>query len=126
MSRPLIKSYLGAADIAAYLIVKAAAASVDTTVRAAAAATDALIGVAGSMGGESGKPVDVTILGPAEVRLGGTVSFGDPLTSDGNGKAIKAVGAAATTKFIVAYALAPGVADDVIPIRVAPGILALA
>ena len=126
MSRPLIKSYMGALDVAPYLIVRAAAAATDTTVRAAAAATDALIGVTGSMGGEVGKPVDVTILGPAEVRLGGTVAFGDPLTSDANGLAIKAVGTAATTKFIVAYALAPGVALDVIPVRVAPGILALA
>jgi hypothetical protein len=124
--RPLIKSYVGAVAIAPYLIVKAAAAAIDTTVRAAAAATDALIGITGSMGGDAGDAVDVTILGPAEVRLGGTVAFGDPLTSDANGKAIKAVGTAATTKFIVAYALAPGVADDVIPVRVAPGILALA
>lgn len=124
--RPLIKSYVGAENIDPYLIAAAANAASDTTVETAGAATDPLIGVTGSMGGEAGQAVDLTILGPAEVRLGANVSFGDPLTSDANGKAIKAVAAAATTKFVVAYALAPGAADDIIPVRVAPGILHLA
>ena len=124
--RPLIKSFVGAADIAAYLIAKAAAPTTGTTVQTAAAATDVLVGITGSMGGQSGQPVDLTILGPGEVRIGGNVAFGDPLTSDANGKAIKAVAAAGTTKFIVGYALAAGAADDVIPVRIAPGILHLA
>lgn len=122
--RPFIKSYVAAADVAGYLIVKAAAPTTGTTVQAGAAATDVLIGVTDSMGGVSGKAMDVVLLGPAEVRLGGNVGFGDPLTCDGNGKAITAVAAADTNKRIVGWAGAPGAADDIIPLRVSPGFLA--
>jgi hypothetical protein len=43
------------------------------------------------MGGSTGGMVDVVRAGLASVRLGGTVAAGDPLTSDANGKAVKAV-----------------------------------
>lgn len=124
--RPYIKSYAGAADIAPYRIVKAAAPATGTTVATAGAATDVLLGLTGSMGGEAGKQVDVTLLGPAEVRLGGNVAFGDPLTADATGKAVKVVPAAGATRAIVAWALAPGAVDDIIPVRVAPGLLSQA
>lgn len=124
MSRPLIKSYVAVADIAAYLIVKAAAPAAGTTIATATAATDSLLGVVDSLGGSAGRAVDVTLQGPAEVRLGANVAFNDPLTSDATGKAITAVASAGANKRIVGYALAPGAVGDLIPIRVAPGFLA--
>ncbi|QFR32391.1 hypothetical protein [Ancylobacter sp. TS-1] len=124
MSRPFIKSYVATADIAPYLIAKAAVPATGTTVSTAAAATDSLLGVTDSLGGVAGKAVDITLQGPAEVRLGGNVGFNDPLTADANGKAIVAVAGAGANKRIIGYALAPGALDDIIPIRVAPGYLA--
>lgn len=124
MSRPLVKSYVAAADIAANLIVKAAVPATGTTIAAAASATDSLLGVVDSLGGNAGRAVDVTLQGLAEVRLGGNVAFNDPLTSDASGKAVVAAASAGANKRIVGYALAPGALDDLIPIRVAPGFLA--
>lgn len=121
--RAFIKSYVGAVAVAPYLFVKGAAPTTGTTVRAAAAGTDPIIGVTDSMGGDAGGTVDVILAGPAEVRLGGNVAFGDPLTSNADGKAVKAVPVAGQTIVIAAWAGAPGALDDVIPITVARSLL---
>lgn len=124
--RPLIKSYLAATAVAAGgLIIKAAAPATDTTVAVATAATDAILGVADSLGADAGTPIDVTLLGLAQVRVGANVAMGDPLTADATSRAIKCVGATGVTKMIIGYALAPGAVGDIIPMRVAPGVLQL-
>lgn len=123
MSHPIIKSYVFAADIAPYLIAKAAAPATGTTVTAAAAATDPLIGVTDSVGGAAGKAGDVTLAGLAELRLGGTVAFRDPLTADASGRAVKAVPTTGATVAIIAWAGAAGVEGDIIPVLVAPSLL---
>ncbi|CAA0129800.1 Uncharacterised protein [Starkeya nomas] len=122
--RPFIKSYIGAASVDPYLIVKAAAPAAGTTVRAAAGATETIIGVTDELGGDQGGTVDVTLAGPAQVRLGGNVAFGDPLTSDAAGKAVKALPIAGQTVVIVGWAGSPGAADDIIPVTVAKSLLA--
>lgn len=121
--RAFIKSYIGAVAVDPYLIVKAAAPTTGTTVRPGAAATDALLGVTDALGGDQGGTVDVTLAGPAEVRLGGNVAFGDPLTSDANGKAIKAVVVSGQSVVVIGWAGAPGALDDIIPITVAKSYL---
>ena len=80
MTPQLIKSFAAAADVGAYLIAKFATPATATTVTAAAAATDRSIGVTDSMGAKSGGMLDIVLSGLAELRLGGTVSAGDPLT----------------------------------------------
>jgi hypothetical protein len=89
----------------------------------AAGATDALVGVSDFMGAKTGGPLDVVQAGLAELRLGGNVNAGDPLTADADGKGIKCAPAAGATKMYGAFAQAPGVADDIIPVLVAPGFL---
>lgn len=121
MNPLLIKSYRVASAIAAHLIVAAAAGN---EVTQATANADLLIGVAGSMGASAtGDMVDVVKVGREEVLAGGTVSFGDPLTSDADGKAIKAVPVASTIVRIIGFAEVDAEAGDIFPFHVAPGIL---
>lgn len=121
----LTKSFRAtAAAIAGYLIVKASAAG--GTIEVAGANTDPLIGTIDSLGVEASGMGDVALLGQGEVRLGGAVAFGDRLTSDANGKAIKALPSASTQVNIIGVAHAPGVLNDVIPYHIAPGCLAKA
>ena len=111
-----------AAAIGANLIVAATAAD---KILAATAATDALIGTTDALGAEASSPTGIALGGIAEVKLGGTVANGDPITSDAASKGIKAVAAAATQKRIIGFALQEGVNGDIIKYRVAPGILTL-
>jgi hypothetical protein len=113
-----------AAAIAGYLIVKASAAN--GTVEIASAATDLLIGAIDSLGVEASGIADISLVGQGEVRLGGTVAFGEPLTADAAGKAIKALPANSTQVRIIGFAHAAGVADDIIPYHIAPGCLSKA
>lgn len=84
----LIKNFIADAAITPYRIVAIGAA--DGSVKQAAAATDALIGVADSLGSNSSNRVDVIQMGVANVEYGGNVTRGDLLTADANGKAVKA------------------------------------
>lgn len=118
-----IRSYEAAEDIEGNLIVQFAAPGTDQTVEVADAATGALVGVADSMGADSGGMLDVHRGGLVGVRLGGAVNAGDPLTSDANGKAVAASATASTTVRVIGYADAAGVADDIIDMLFAPGIL---
>lgn len=112
-----------AAAIAGYLIVKASAAN--GTVEAATAATDKLIGAVDSMGVAASGMADIAMAGWGEVRLGGNVAFGDPLTADANSKAVTATPAEDVQKRIIGFAMAAGAADDIIPYHIAPGLLSL-
>lgn len=126
MSIPtFIRSYVCSAAIAPFLIVKFSDAANSSKIAAAAAATDPLWGVSDAMGGVQDGPCDVILSGLGEVTLGGTVSAGDPLTSDADGKAVKCVGAAGEVRRIVGFAEQPGVAGDRIQARISPSILQL-
>ncbi len=111
MHNKYMKSYAVESAVAAYLIVKP---GVSGGVVPAAAATDALLGTNDNIYLATGQTGDFSITGESFVKLGGTVALMDPLTSDANGKAIKAVPAAGTNNRIIGYALQAGVANDVI------------
>ncbi|MDC7787354.1 DUF2190 family protein [Rhodoplanes sp. TEM] len=123
MSALLIKSFPAAAAVTAFRFVKFAAPAVDRSVAQANAATSPLVGVSDSMGAPQGGMADVIQVGLAELRLGGTVSAGDFLTADADGKGIKCVPAAGETRVYGAIAQAPGVADDIIPVLVGIGVI---
>lgn len=123
MTGSLIKSYRAAAVVAGYLIAKFAAPTTATTATFATAGTDPLLGVVGSQGADINGMLDVTLAGPGEVRLGGTVAAGDPITAGAGGKGVKCAPAAGTRAAYVAIALAPGVVDDIIPVNVSPGFI---
>jgi len=120
----LVKSYTATAvAIDPFLIVAATALD---KVMAAVAATDLLRGTAGSMGAPADGLVDVDMVGVSKVKLGGTVANGEPITSDGASKGIKALPANSTQVRIIGFALQAGVAGDLIDYHVAPGCLSKA
>ncbi len=124
MIRRLTKSYEASAVIAAYIIVAFSDAAASSKVATASAATQPLAGTTGQVGASAaGLMVDVEKEGVPKVTLGGAVSAGDPLTSDANGKAVKATVAGSR---VIGFAEQPGVAGDIIDYLSAPGTLAIA
>lgn len=102
-----IKACYAGAAILPFRIVKHGAA--DAFAIQSAAGTDASFGVSDSLGAAAANdPVDIIRGGIAEVVYGGTVTCGDPLTSDSQGRAIKA----ATGNRIVGFAEVSGVVGD--------------
>lgn len=120
MNNPdLIKSFTAETAIAAYRVVKFG--STDDYAVQGAAATDSLIGVCGNVAGDAGKRVDIALTGVAEVEYGGTVTRGQLLTADANGKAVAAAPAAAANNRIIGTAMVSGVAGDIGSALIAPG-----
>ncbi|MDG3575983.1 hypothetical protein P7F60_06280 [Rhizobium sp. YJ-22] len=120
MTNPLLtKGFRALVAIAGYLVLKHGTGGVTL----ATAPTDALVGAAGSMGAPQGGMVDIDMTGWSEVRLGGDVSAGDPLTVNGASKAVKAVPTASTVVRTIGFAMSDGAADDIISYQIAPGIL---
>lgn len=111
-----IKSFKADADIARHRIVRHGAA--DNSVAAANGLSAAMFGVADSLGGKAGKVMDVVCAGFATVEYGGTVSRGDPLTSDATGRAVTATQADSR---IVGFATKAGVVGDLGTVNIAPG-----
>ncbi|WP_455476156.1 hypothetical protein [Bartonella sp. B17] len=107
----LIKSFHVSDVISPYCIV---AARTDGMVATASGKTDKLLGSAGSLGAKAGDMIDVGQCGWAEVICGGNVSFGDFLTSDPKGRAIKAEAADRT----IGVAMSDGSAGDVISFKI--------
>ena len=112
----LIKTKTAGAAIEAYRLLTHGAAD-NAVVPAAVSST--FDGVSGHMATANGEKIDVALAGIAEVQLGGTVTRGSMLTSDANGKAVVAV----PTNTIWGVAQASGVANDVIPMLIAPGVM---
>jgi len=127
-----------AAIATAYTIAKFG--SDDNTLSVAAAATDGLIGVFQHTTAAAGEEVRVMMSGISRVVLGGTVTRGDRLTSDSNGKAVSATRhthtentagtysqnattQAASAVNTIGMALASGVAGDIIPVLLAPALI---
>ncbi len=123
MTTPIFtKSFrTGAAAIVGYLIIKFGAGGF---AEVASAPTDPLIGAAGALGAPANGMVDVDEAGWSEVRAGGNISWGDPLTTNNQGKAVKAVPVAGSVIRIIGFARMDAAADDIIPFIVAPGVLA--
>ena len=117
----LEKQFVAEAAIAANRIVKFGAA--DDKVLQAAAVGDKLIGVCDNVAPALGERVDIIVSGIADVRIGGAVTRGDPLTTDANGKGVAAAPAGGTNNRIIGMALASGVLDDIIPVLVSPSML---
>jgi hypothetical protein len=109
------------AAVEGYRIVKFGAA--DDTCTKATAATDLLIGTSDSLDKATGELVDIGVGHVHDVRLGGAVTRGQPLTSDANAKAIAAAPAAGSNVRIIGFAAQSGVADDVIRYHFAPSVM---
>jgi hypothetical protein len=91
----------------------------------ASAATDRLAGAVEIGAEAAGDIVDVAREGMGKVTVGGVVAAGDHLTGDANGKAVKAVGVAGQSIFVIGQAEEPGVANDIIHYTIAPSVIVL-
>ena len=108
---PLLdKTFTAAGTISPYRLVKFGGS--DTTLLQAAAASDALIGVAGQIGAASGEVLDITLVGIGEVEAGGSITRGNSVTSDANGKAV----AASDGNVIIGKALMSASSGDIVPL----------
>lgn len=115
----LVKNYIAGAAVEPYRIVKFSA---DLTVIHGAASTDALIGVSvATISVPSGQRVDVVKDGIAQVKLGGVVTRGDPITSDATGQGVAAAPGAGVNARIIGFAEVSGANGDIIPVHVVPG-----
>jgi hypothetical protein len=116
----LTKSFYSALAIAPYLLTKSSAGGAAL----ASAATDALLGSSGAMGVQAGGMLDVMQVGFDEVTSGGVITDGDPLTSDAQGRAIKAVPGVGVITRIIGFARADANLGDIFHFQVAHGVIA--
>lgn len=104
----------GAATLQEFRAVKFG--SSDKHVVKSSAATDKHVGISQNAGVSADDPIEVALPGGGgKAKLGGTVTRGDALTSDANGKLITTTTAGDQ---VVAKAMASGVLDDVIGVEV--------
>lgn len=116
----LNKTHTADGAIAAYRIVKHGDA--DGDVAQAAASTDKLIGIAGRVpAAAAGDRIDIVRAGIAEVEFGGTVTRGDPLTSDSVGRAVAAAPGTGVNAYIIGIAEVSGVVGDIGSAHISPG-----
>lgn len=90
----------------------------DDTLVVGTAATDKLVGVA-MHDALVTERVEVMLDGVAEIKLGGTVTRGDDVTSGAAGVGVS-LSAAATIKSSIGKAMASGVTGDIIPVLLGP------
>lgn len=119
MNPVLIKSYKAGAAIAACRFVKHGAA--DGAAIQCTDASKAVLGISEQIAVAVGDMADVVKLGLAYLELGDTVTRGDVLIPDANGKGIPATVVAGTEQHAGAVAETSGVAGDIIPVQVIPG-----
>lgn len=122
-----IKSYTAGGAIAACRFVKAGSADYEVIQATSGAAmmfgvTEQVVG-AGGANAASGDMVDVIKDGIAYLELGDTVTRGNALTADANGKGVPVTIVAGTPVYYGAIAEISGVAGDIIPVKVAPGVV---
>jgi hypothetical protein len=91
----------------------------DDTMSVASAATDGLIGIFQHTTTTAGDDVRVMLDGISPIKLGGGVTRGNPITSDAAGKGVAAV----LGQNIIGFALASGVNGDIVPLKLAQGVL---
>jgi hypothetical protein len=113
-SEPRISSFKQDGVVSAYLAVKPGTDAEHVAV--ASAATDKIIGIQQCASTAAEDIVEVAMPGGGgKAKLGGTVSFGDYLTADSDGKLIATTTA---NNKVCAQAMSDGVANDVIPVEV--------
>lgn len=118
----LIKEGTAEAAVTKYRIVKFGAT--DGGYVQSAAAGDFHAGVYGeNFDVANGERLGVIKQGIADVEYGGAVTRGAPLTSDANGKAVVAAPAAGANVRIIGFAEVSGVAGDIGPVWVEPGLM---
>lgn len=115
------KAYLAEAIIAANRIVKHGTA--DDKIIQATAATDKLLGITTEVAAAINEHTDVVKTGLKDVEYGGTVTRGDPLTSDSVGRAVVAAPAAGVNNRIIGFAEVAGVVGDIGQITIALGVM---
>ena len=118
----LFKTYDVSGDLVPYRIVAHAATA--GMIAQAAAPSDALIGTTDELGKQPNGRADVAMSDLPEVEAGAAVAYGDPLTSDAEGRAVKAT---ESGQRIIGFALTAAQSDgEIIDYLFAPGTLALA
>lgn len=95
----------------------------DDTMSLAAAATDMLEGVFQHATTNAGDEVRVMLEGITKIKLGGTVTRGQPLTSDATGQGVAAAPAAGSNVRVIGLALASGVSGDIITMLITPSVM---
>ncbi len=83
--------------------------------------TKPIMGVSDTLAVAPGQFVDVQMTQIADLVAGGTIAYGDRLTTDANGHAVKAVKQAGATVYTAGYAQSDAVLGDIFPILIAPG-----
>lgn len=118
----IIKNFIADGIINPYRIVKHN--NSDNDVVQASAETDYLLGVADEVGASSNTRADIIMSGIAQVEYGGTVTRGEELTSDANGKAISlnALPKGANYRSI-GRALVSGVSGDIGSVLIGPCVM---
>jgi len=117
-----IRNFTAESVVEKYRIVKFGTA--DGTVAHAGTATDKMFGITTEVGAVEGERADVIYSGPALVETGGAFDKGDFLTSDSQGRAIKATPAAGTNCIVIAQAFETVTASAlVIEINLAQGVM---
>ena len=117
----ITKAYKAEAAISARRIVKHGTA--DGTAVQGAAAADKLIGVSTEIDSAIGETVDVVKTGLADVVYGGTVTRGDPLTSDASGRAVTAAPAAGANARLIGIAEVSGAVGDIGQVAIFPSVM---
>lgn len=118
---PLIKSFRAAGVVSGLHLV--AASATDKEVVTASAATDPILGIADTFDTDATDMADVILFGPVPAVAGGNIDFGDPVTADANGRAIKAVPVPGSIVRYAGFALQDATTDDQFVVQVSPGIL---
>ncbi|MFD1914121.1 capsid cement protein [Halodurantibacterium flavum] len=118
-----IRAYHAATAILGCRIVAFSAPTTSQSIRQANAASGPLLGVSDRMGADAGGMCDVHRSGLAAVQLGGTVAAGDPLTTDADGRAIKAVKPGTGAVQVIGSADQPGVAGDIIDVWLSQSVI---
>jgi hypothetical protein len=116
----LEKSAKAGAAITAYTIAKYGAD--DDTLLPGAAVSDLLIGVF-QHDALITTEVRVMLLGVTRVKIGGTVTRGNPITSDASGQGVVAAPATGVNNRIIGFAMASGVTGDIIPVLLSQSVM---
>ena len=119
----LTKAYVAEGSIGAFRVVKVGAADHGVLQAAGAAATEMSIGITTEVDATVGETVDVVHAGIADLKLGGTVARGGPVTSDASGQGVAPAPAGGVNNRVIGFALISGVSGDIIPVLVNPFIM---
>lgn len=122
MNNPvIIKSYTAEAALTKYRLVKFGAT--DDVVTPATAVADKILGVLTDVDALINQRADVVVEGITDVEYGGTVTRGDPLTTDASGRAVTAAPAAGVNNRIIGIAMVSGVISDVGSVKIAQSLM---